>query len=140
MFKDFSPLPQLLANFDSYFLDCFFDRPSLYKVFVMNSVCISNLKVNLMSASLFHCFKFTLKKWNKYKDRIEICVVFMKYKKVILHFFVTLQVCMDVFKKYISINDVCLLQRAGMRQWNDYYKFINVSVSSIVLLCRTVWK
>lgn len=59
VFKDFSPLPQLLANFDSYFLDYFFDRPSLYKVFVMNSVCISNLQVNLMAASLFHCFKFT---------------------------------------------------------------------------------
>lgn len=25
---------------------------------------------------------------------------------------------MDVFKKYISINELCLLQRAGMKQLN----------------------
>lgn len=41
---------------------------------------------------------------------------------------------MDVLKKYISINELCLLQRAGMGQWNDYYKFINVNVSNSVLL------
>lgn len=41
---------------------------------------------------------------------------------------------MDVFKKYISINELCLLQRAGMRQWNDYYEFINTRVSNNMLL------
>ena len=41
---------------------------------------------------------------------------------------------MDVFKKYISINELCLLQRAGMRQLNDYYEFINTRVSNNVLL------
>lgn len=41
---------------------------------------------------------------------------------------------MDVFRKYISINELCLLQRAGMRQWGDYYKFKNVSVSNNVQL------
>jgi hypothetical protein len=38
---------------------------------------------------------------------------------------------MDVFKKYISINELCLLQRAGMKQLSDYYKFINMDIFTV---------
>ncbi|KFO33284.1 hypothetical protein H920_05472 [Fukomys damarensis] len=44
------------------------------------------------------------------------------------------KVCMDVFKKYISTDELRLLQRAGMKQLNGCYRLSAVSLSVLFLL------